>query len=176
MSNLKFYLSQGLEGRVIQPEIFLATQCKFYICSDSGISLVPQCFRKPIVFVNFPTIRRIYLHNLESIVILKKFYSKSKKRLLSFKEVVQIENIVNDFGTQKFKDDYSDIEIIENSPEEIDHAAQEMNQRLEGSWVETSEDIELQNQFWRINRMGSYKSDKLLIGTKFLKKYKELLN
>ena len=157
-------------------DIFLANQCKFYICTDSGISIVPQCFRKPIVFVNFPSIRRIYLHNLESIVILKNFYSKSKKRLLSFKEVVQMENIVGDFGTKKFKDNYNDIEIIENSPEEIDDAAQEMNQRLEGSWVEKSEDINLQNQFWRINRMGPYKSDKLLIGTKFLKKYKELLD
>jgi putative glycosyltransferase (TIGR04372 family) len=157
-------------------DIFLGNQCKFYLCTDSGIAIVPQCFRKPIVFVNFPSIRRIYLHNLDSLVILKKFYSKSKKRLLSFKEVVQIENIVDDFGTQKFKDDYNDIEIIENSPEEIDDAAQEMNQRLEGSWVEKSEDINLQNQFWRINRMGSYKSDKLLIGTKFLKKYEHLLN
>ena len=55
-------------------DIFLANQCKFYICTDSGISIVPQCFRKPIVFVNFPSIRRIYLHNLESIVILKNFY------------------------------------------------------------------------------------------------------
>ena len=157
-------------------DIFLGNQCKFYLCTDSGIAIVPQCFRKPIVFVNFPSIRRIYLHNLDSLVILKKFYSKSKKRLLSFKEVVQIENIVDDFGTQKFKDDYNDIEIIENSPEEIKQASIEIDQRINGTWICSEEDGEDQANFQAILKsFAPHACSFSRIGTHFLRHHRDLL-
>ena len=37
-------------------DIFLASQCKFYVCSNSGIGTVPAIFRRPVVYVNFPSI------------------------------------------------------------------------------------------------------------------------
>ena len=157
-------------------DIFLANRCKFYICSDSGISSVPQVFRKPIVYVSFPSIRITgYLHNLHSITIIKKFYSKSKKRLLTFKEILEIENIVGNFGTDKFIKDFNDVEILENSPEEINEAVQEMQQRLNGKWKSLPEDIDFQNKFWQINGMYKVKSANVLIGAKFLRRYNHLL-
>ena len=156
-------------------DIFLASQCKFYVCSNSGIASVPQIFRKPIVYVNFPSIRIIYLHNLNAITILKKFYSKSEKRLLNFKEVIKMENEVDNFGAEKFRKKFSDIDILENTPEEIDDVVQEMQKRLDGAWNEKSEDKELQNKFWEINKMGKVKSKNIFIGTNFLRKYKDLL-
>lgn len=159
-------------------DIFLASQCKFYICSDSGISTVPECFRKALVITNFPAVRRIPLHVgiVNSIYLLKKFYSKSQKRLLSFKEIMDIENNTIHFGSKKFKENYSDIDILENSPEEIDEAAQEMEKRLNGIWTNEPGDAELQEKFWAINKLGKFKSEKLLVGTMFLRKYQHLLN
>ena len=156
-------------------DIFLASQCKFYVCSNSGIAAVPTIFRKPIVYVNFPSIRIIYLHNLNAITIIKKFYSKSEKRLLNFKEVIKIENEVCNFGTEKFRKNFSDIDILENTPEEIDDAVQEMQKRLDGTWKVKPEDKELQERFWEINKMGKIKSENHFIGTNFLRKYKHLL-
>ena len=98
------------------------------------------------------------------------------RHLLSFKEIIDIENNIIHFGNPKFKENYSDIDILENSPEEIDEAAQEMEKRLNGIWTNEPEDAELQEKFWTINKLGKFKSEKLLIGTMFLRKYQHLLN
>ncbi|MCX6536315.1 MAG: TIGR04372 family glycosyltransferase, partial [Actinobacteria bacterium] len=50
-----------------------------------------------------------------------------------------------------------DIEIVKNSPEEITEVVLEMDQRLNGTWIETEEDIELR------------------IGADFLRRYQHLL-
>ena len=116
----------------------------------------------------------VYLVNLNTITIIKKFYSKSEKRLLNFKEVIKIENEVGNFGTEKFRKNFSDIDILDNTPEEIDDAVQEMQKRLDGTWKVKPEDKELQERFWEINKMGKIKSENHFIGTNFLRKYEHL--
>lgn len=90
-------------------------------------------------------------------------------------KLVNLSHEVVNFGTEKFRKNFSDIDILENTPEEIDDAVQEMQKRLDGTWKVKPEDKELQERFWEINKMGKIKSENLFIGTNFLRKYKHLL-
>ena len=98
--------------------------------------------------------------------------SRSEKRLHSFSWI---------FANGEWAQDRSliegDIEIVKNTSEEITEVVLEMDQRLNGTWVETDEDIELQNRFqklrdvipkWRIQQS-------VRIGADFLRRYRHLL-
>ena len=70
-----------------------------------------------------------------------------------------------------------DIEIIKNSAEEITEVVLEMNQRLDGIWIETEEDIELQNRFKKLreNVPKWQVREDVRIGADFLRRYQHLL-
>ena len=72
---------------------------------------------------------------------------------------------------------YGDIEIVKNSAEEITEAVLEMNQRIDGTWVETSEDIELQARFRELREAVPHwqVQQSVRIGAAFLRRYKHLL-
>ena len=44
----------------------------------------------------------------------------------------------------------NEVELEENSPEEIKDLAVEMDERLNGNWKETEEDVLRQKKFWSI--------------------------
>jgi hypothetical protein len=70
-----------------------------------------------------------------------------------------------------------DFEIVKNTAEEITEVVLEMNQRIDGTWVETDEDIELQDRFKKL-RQGQppWKvQQSVRIGAAFLRRYKHLL-
>ena len=73
--------------------------------------------------------------------------------------------------------------MIENSEEEILDLVMEMNARLDGKWIETPEDIELQRKYQRIYKewflKQHYKESTMLrirIGALFLRKNVFLLD
>ena len=67
------------------------------------------------------------------------------------------------------------LSILENSPEDIADSALEMDYRLNGKWIETKEDQELQQVFWLIVESDKYKRPPgVRIGTNFLRKYQGL--
>ena len=51
-----------------------------------------------------------------------------------------------------YSDEYqnNDIELQENTPEEIKDLVTEMDERISGSWKETEEDLLLQKKFWNV--------------------------
>ena len=75
------------------------------------------------------------------------------------------------------------IEVIENSAEEILDLVMEMNARIDGKWIETVEDIKLQEKYQRIYKewfmKQHYKESTMLrmkVGTLFLRKNAFLLD
>ena len=68
-----------------------------------------------------------------------------------------------------------ELEIIENSPEEIRAVTIEMDERLNGTWQTTDEDEELQQRFWAFFGPDKFKSPNLRIGTEYLRRNKELI-
>jgi hypothetical protein len=70
-----------------------------------------------------------------------------------------------------------DIELIKNTAEEITEVVLEMNQRIDGTWIETDEDIELQERFRELRKVVPQwqVQQSVRIGAAFLRRYKHLL-
>ena len=153
-------------------DIYLGAKCKFSICPDGGISIIPEMFRVPVVYTNWTAITRISLWVINGIYIFKKFYMKSEKRFLTFKEIMKL-----DFGGTDTNEKFAkwDIKPIENTPGEILDVTIEMDERLNGDWIETEEDIKLQKMFWAFFGDNLVKSTDLRIGANYLKQNKDLL-
>ncbi len=154
-------------------DIYLGAKCAFFIASETGISIVPEIFRRPVVYTNWTPLRRISPWILNGLVIFKKFYSCKEKRPLTFSEIMDLE-----FGTQDTKDVFAkqNIDLIENTPEEIRDAAMEMEDRLKGRWQSTDEDEQLQERFWGLFGPDRLKSPDLRIGARFLRQNQHLLS
>ena len=69
------------------------------------------------------------------------------------------------------------IELIENTPEEIADATLEMHERLNGTWETNEEDEELQKRFWEMLPKSELHGEfRARIGTEFLRQNQELLD
>ena len=152
-------------------DIYLGAKCKFMIISDTGLFLVPTMFRRPIVFVNWVLLPLIHVWST-GVVITKKFFSVSKNRLLTYREILsREEGVYGDLGLAA----ESGIQLVENSPAEIQAAAVEMNERIDGLWADSKEDIALQNRFWEIFGADRLRNPELRIGAEFLRSNTNLL-
>jgi len=67
------------------------------------------------------------------------------------------------------------LELIENTPEEIRAVTIEMDERISGSWVTSEEDEELQDKFWSLFGPDKIRSHDLRIGSTFLKQNIDLI-
>ena len=154
-------------------DIYLGSHCHFFICSDTGISVIPEIFRIPTVFVNWTQILRITNTVLNGLFIFKKFLIKNENRYMSFSEIIKL-----DFGGKDTHQIFSklDLKLIENTPEEIRDVTIEMDERLNGTWKVSKEDEELQDRFWSLFSPGKIKSPDLYIGADFLRQNKDLIN
>jgi len=154
-------------------DIYIGSHCRFFLCSDVGISAIPEMFRIPCVFVNWAPILRISTWVLNGLFIFKKFYLKDKKRYMSFLEIMNFE-----FGGLDTNKLFSklNLELIENTPEEIRAVTIEMEERLNGTWLTTEEDEELQERFWSLFGPDKLRSPDLRIGSQYLLENKDLLD
>ncbi len=154
-------------------DIYLGAKCRFFICSDTGLSIIPEVFRRPTVYTNWTDIKRISPWVLNGLFIIKKFYSNKEKRFFKFKELLGFQ-----FGESETKNFFSEngIELVENNQEEIMDVVDEMETRLRGDWKAGEEDEELQRRFWAIFGPYKLKSPDLLIGAKFLRQNRQLLD
>ena len=91
---------------------------------------------------------------------------------MSFSEIINLE-----FGSIDTNEIFAklNLELIENTPKEIRDVTIEMDERLNGTWVTTEEDEELQKRFWSLFGPDKLKSLNLRIGTEYLRQNKELL-
>jgi len=108
------------------------------------------------------------------IFLPKKLWSSEKKRFLTFHEILAC-GADKSLHTHEYKQ--AGIEVIENTDEEILALAKEMNERLDGTWVNREEDEELQRRFRALFPPGyrcyGFPSR---IGAEFLRQNRELLD
>lgn len=140
-------------------DIALMKKCKFYIGDENGLCLIPEALNVPCAFKNVIPVFidgwRAVPQNPLDLYIFKKYYSKGDNRFLSIREMTEIDQIVMSGGhilSRETSKKYAElgIEIIDNSAEEIRDLAMEMNARIDGQWIETEEDKELQNEYRNI--------------------------
>ena len=88
--------------------------------------------------------------------LFKKHYSLEKKKMLSLNEIFDL-GLALTLKTEDFKK--KNVELMENTPEEIRDAAIELDNRLNKIYVETLEQKNLQKKFWLLYEKNLEKSN-----------------
>jgi putative glycosyltransferase (TIGR04372 family) len=95
-------------------DLYLISECRFYVGMQSGIYDVARLFQRPIILTNMASWLFPYPQKRGDIGVLKHAYSKSKQRFLSVTEwMAEPFEAVSYFA---LGDDYI---LYENSPEEL---------------------------------------------------------
>lgn len=96
-------------------DLYLISECKFYIASQSGILDCALLFQKPVVTVNMVVWALAYPLKKGDLGILKHVYSHFQGRFLSIKELLE-----SGWAAQELSGSLSqDYKMYENSPKEI---------------------------------------------------------
>jgi putative glycosyltransferase (TIGR04372 family) len=166
------YASKGYRTDLL--DIYIAAKCHFFVSGNCGLDSVPIIFRRPVVFVNYVPIELVRGWYKNSLTIFKKHWLKNEKRLMTFREIIEL-------GAGKFYYDelfvQQGIELIENTPEEICDVVTEMDERLNGTWETTEQDEELQRRLWSLFKPNEHnRVFRCRAGTKYLQQNKDLLD
>jgi putative glycosyltransferase (TIGR04372 family) len=154
-------------------DVFLSSQCDFFLCSQTGMGILPMIFRRPCVHVNWASYSLLTNWNPKDLCIFKKFWLPKEQRFLNFREILSTE-----IRTFELNEDFErlDIELVDNTPLEISDTVCEMDDRLKGVWQSEPGDEELQAQFWGLFEIcDGKKVDSCRVGAKFLRENAHLL-
>lgn len=155
-------------------DVYLSAHCRFFMAGSDGLAYMPTIFRRPVIWIDYIPLHALSFHPplRGHLMIPKKLWLIKEKRFLTFNEMLNTKVVGYD-RTEDYQK--AGIEVIDNPPEEIEDVAIEMEERLNGTWEETEEDKELQERFHRL--VGVQKGNDFwgLIGAKFLRNHKKLL-
>ena len=143
------YANSGMRSDFM--DIYLSAKCNFSISTGSGLDEVSVIFRKPIAFVGNVPFITIGKSHKETLVLTKHHINKITKKELTISEIFSA-NVAYALETEKYE--LNDVELKENSPKEIRDLIIEMDERLNGGWKNTNEDLLLQKRFWSIFEDG----------------------
>ena len=154
-------------------DVWLLGNCKFVIAGGgTGIYWLASSFDKPVLITDSYDLFNTSFgqHDLK---IPQLAWSRSEKNFKLFSWLIK----QGQGWAQNRSLIHGDIEIIKNTAEEIKEVVLEMNQRLDGTWIETDEDVELQNRFKKLreNVPKWQVQEGVRIGAAFLRRYQHLL-
>lgn len=156
-------------------DLYLLSKCSFFISTNSGPCAIATIFRRPNAFVNVsPFLGANGISRKDDLFIPKKYWSKKERRFLTFDEMLKS-------GAASFveaKQFYRlGIDLIENSPQEINDLVTEMEQRQSGSWITSEDEIHWQQEYSNILRENGYDIRRMpRIGTSYLLSNLDLLD
>jgi len=172
-SNTCKIIDYASESRSEFGDVWLLGNCKFVIAGGgTGVYWPSSVLNKSVVITDLYSMVSSS-NGTHDLFIPQLAWSRSKKMLMPFKWLI---DQGEGWAHQKSLIE-NDIEIIKNTADEITEVVLEMNQRLDGVWVETDADKELQARFsalrasipkWRVQ-------PGVRIGAGFLRRYKQLL-
>ena len=153
---------------------------KFNVIGNSGVAGISTMIRKRILYVNFIPLS---LNNLSycspgSVILPKKIFDKNSNTHIKFKDN---ENILDTIHHTSNPYSEKNLEFINNSPQEILNAIQEMDNIIEKNHSYIN-DCEYQVEFWKsFGKSNIEKTDylkntlKLIISPKFLNNNENLI-
>lgn len=121
-------------------DLYLASECEFMIANSTGTVYMASLFSKPVLMVNAVPVSFGFggiQYTDKDLYIPKKYYDMNKNRYLSFREMMEVEMQCLIYGNRY---ENMGIKFIDNTPEEIADAAQEMLERLGDRWQDSTED------------------------------------
>ena len=105
-------------------DLYLISECRFYIGMQSGICDVAMLFQRPIILANMANWLYPFPHGKGDIGVLKHVYSKSRQRFLSVREW-----IAEPFNATSYSLLGEDYVLHENDPAELRAAVREFFDR-----------------------------------------------
>jgi putative glycosyltransferase (TIGR04372 family) len=130
-------------------DVYLIKKCRYYLGCQSGILDIALLFQKPVLLVNMYCWISGYPMYKNSRGIVKHFYSHSKKRILTIKEMFE--------GPWEMQDNFRTVskeyELYENSVDEIEEAVVEYMNLLESKNYNLSD---LQTEANKLRNNTSY--------------------
>jgi len=158
-------------------DIYLPAHCKFFLGNTSGMFVVSTSFSVPVIEANVvPLCEGPFIKG--DLFIPKKLYSKDKKRFLTFKEIFDSFN-PDDLSPFCKAETYRkrNLEVIENTANEILAVTKEMYKQLTGNLIYSEEDEFLQDSFRsKIHPNLPIHGIPARIGTDFLRENRALLD
>jgi len=94
-------------------DIYLLSECKFFIGTNSGLNTMAQLFQKRMILINLSD-WVLFSLNKNSLAIIKHIYSHYRNRFLSIKEILG--EPFECIGNMRLGKDYI---MFENTPDEI---------------------------------------------------------
>ncbi len=133
------YATNGMRTEFL--DIFLAAQCAFTVSNGTGWDAAPLTFRRPVIYVNHLPISGPQTLSYPVIIYPKILVDQKSGDLVNLKNAIG-----SNVSQSRVADEYTDagVEIRDLSPEELVEAVTEMAQRVEGTFVETPEQKEMQ--------------------------------
>ena len=104
-------------------DVFLGATCKFCLGTSSGYYSIPIFFGKPVLLVNFLNSLEYYSLNQGNMFLPKYLINKKNKLQISIKSLFQFP--INCYGSDEIFHK-NDIEIIDNTEDEICSSVKEM--------------------------------------------------
>jgi putative glycosyltransferase (TIGR04372 family) len=114
-------------------DIFIFAACEFFVGTSSGPILVPPLFGTPVIATNMaPFAYRLPVHN--SLILPKLIYSVRDERFLTVRENLTMPHAVA-YSAEFYKK--YDLKVVDNTPELISSAIQEMFQLIDRGFEKT---------------------------------------
>ena len=169
------YAKSGMRNDFM--DIYLSAKCNFFISPGSGLDGVSVIFHRPVAYIGhlpFGNFAHKWNNNKKTLVLTKHHINKRNQKELTISEIFSA-NVAFAYTSDEYK--LNDVELKENSPEEIRDLVIEMDERLNEHWKETKEDLLLQKRFRsileheikKLNLKNIKKKIKIRFGAKFLR-------
>jgi len=152
-------------------DVFLMRYCKYAFVGNTGIVWLRWLFNLPNVHGDSYEIRRNQIKG--DLFLLQRLWLERENRFATFKEML----LMPGYSEEKHQERLG-VRLVKNTVEEIKAACDEMNARIDGTWVTTAEDEELQRRYQELIFKYSDKptwNGKGRIGAQFLRDNQDLL-
>lgn len=126
-------------------DIWFFAHCDLCITTFTGPDIISDNYRRPILALNFPSLQQIFSWS-DAMHVPKTLIWRETGKFLTVGELFDI------------NEEYYDrigITVIDLTPETILAAVQERWQRLQGTWIDTEDDLRRHHGFWEILKLNS---------------------
>jgi putative glycosyltransferase (TIGR04372 family) len=152
-------------------DVFLLAACRFLLGSQSGPFQVPGTFGVPAVQANWHPVPFQYWYR-DDLFIPKRYWSRRERRFLTYREVVG--GPIGGAGDFRVLDEL-DVDLVDNTPAEVEAVTLEMLDRLEGDVTHDGADEDLQRAYDSLPFPIPRQAGRPRVGRDFLREHSELV-
>ncbi len=148
-------------------DVYLLYRCNYLINGSTGIVSIRAMFNLPSLNSDFYRLHKNWFKN--DIGLFQKVWLVRENRLATVGEMVAWGD---NFSDERHQERLG-VRLVKNTAEEILAACDEMEARLNGTWVTTEEDETLQKKYWDLICDSGHNGGR--IGAQFLRDNQDLL-